>query len=212
MKKRGIWAVCLLIGIILCGCKDVEEQPEAVVSEPTVATVNGVMKITVSDPNKKCNEIIQTVYTDEQLLALSDALKNGDIDNIMELNQAYPVECLRIFFDSTGMYNVIYRSEHHMLDVLVLERSKQGRNPRDIHCSENNLYQNVRSSEELDAITVGTTLEQVKQLDPGGDYWNTGRWETINDFNYSTHFTSDGYQFRVYYNQNSVTKVEKTVI
>lgn len=153
------------------------------------------LKIKISPSNKSLVDLVSRLYDESQLL---DLVKfNGSID---ELNDRYPIECLR---ENNDTYRVAYLGEE---SVAVLLFDNDGKKLL------GNVYKIQLSKNDFSSLTKGQSLEKVREIDPNGEYLflYTGR----NDIpKVSSHYTKDGYLIAIKYdNSNNILSINEDLI
>ena len=152
------------------------------------------MNFSPSPSTKSVLELITQTYIRPQLEEI--AQYSG---NLNELNDSYPIECLRKKGDT---YRVSFWGEDS-LAILIFD--SEGNK------SFGKVYTQSPVAAEFNAVLPGKTVEDVKLIDPEGEYLflYTGR----NDYPYSTHYTRDGYFVIVEYDStNTVIAITKELI
>lgn len=133
--------------------------------------------------NKPLRELVTVTYTYEELQEI-DAQK-FDYD---ELNEKYPVECLRWF--GWERYRVVYQGDGCYLEIRLQE---------DGSYSSSWLVVPEHPLEVFSTDLFGTHAYDITQMDKSGVYgFPSGT--TSPDMG-STHFTTDGYRIILRYNQ-----------
>lgn len=153
------------------------------------------LKIETSPPDKSLIDLASKIYNKQQLSEI--AKFNGSID---ELNTQYPIECLR---DDNDTYRVSYLGDGSIA-VLLFD-----------NCG-NRLFGNIYNTQllksDLDKLEKGQLLEEVRKIDPDGEYLflYTGRNDTPK---VSSHYTKDGYLITIEYDDsNIIVDVHQTYI
>ena len=143
------------------------------------------MNVELSLLDESIIELSSNVYESSQLNDIADF--RGSID---ELNEVYPIECLR---KVDGLYRASYLGDDGVCVVLFDESGNSlfGR-----------IYNTQLKKDDFALLSIGESVDSVKKIDPDGDYafLNAGR----NDFpKTSTHCTKDGYMITVRYSELS---------
>ena len=153
------------------------------------------MKFEISPSDKSLIDLVSKIYSEPQL---SEIVKfDGLID---ELNTQYPVECLR---EDNGVYRASYLGDGSIAVLLFDNYGKR-------------LYGNIYSTQllrsDFDVITKCQSLEDVRMIDPNGEYLflYTGRDDTPKQ---SSHYTKDGYLITIEYDaSNTVISIDEELI
>ncbi len=152
----------------------------------------GKLKIELSPTDQTVNELATTVYTKEQLSEIAHF--NGTLD---DLNAQYPIECIREVF---GIYRISYLGDKTIAVILFDDTGS---------LLFGNTYSTQLFRSEFEALSEGQTLEQVRTIDPNGEYLflYTGRNDTPK---ISSHYTRDGYLITVEYDDlNVIQKIQE---
>lgn len=209
----ALMSLALCVALCACGSKAPEvpttqaattEAPstETTISELPAETV-ALEEFTLrTSPAKMVSELVTTIYTEEELQGIRGFLFNYVEDNssypsIEEVNQHYPVECIRIFAPGFAKgYRVVYLGETGIVVLGVHEMDGK----YEVYRWD---YEEIEHSlEEYLAIPTGTDIEEIQAMSPGGDYsrvFMSGAtsFEGIDLF--TSHPTTDGYMVRIYY-------------
>lgn len=128
-------------------------------------------------------ELIHTI-TDEAALD-SYCNENSNFESITAL---YPAECIRKRGEN---YLVLYRTTNGWLR-LTFDSSQQ-------YIGKEILRVSTATSKSLSKIEIGMSVEVVQEIDPEGNYsFMYASWSGFPAISY--HYTTDGYQFFVHYN------------
>lgn len=157
----------------------------------------GVNDLTIEiSPSEKSIIDLASVIYDE--LQLSELAKFNGLMN--ELNAEYPIECLR---EDRGIYRVSYLGDGSIAVILFDD-------------SGNKLLANIYSTQllksDFDGLVKGQTLEDVRAIDPNGEYLflYTGRNDTPKA---SSHYTKDGYLITIKYDAlNTIISINEELI
>ncbi|MBQ8393471.1 MAG: hypothetical protein IJX51_06845 [Clostridia bacterium] len=144
------------------------------------------LNIEISPLDKSLLDLATTIYDESQL---SKIVKfNGSID---ELNDQYPIECLRKDNDT---YRVAYLGDG---SIVVLLFDNYG----------NRLFGHIYNTQllksDFEGLIKGQSLEEVRRIDPNGEYLflYTGRNDTPK---VSSHYTKDGYLITIEYDISNI--------
>lgn len=167
-------------------------------SEDEVTTVIKWMK-NISDNERFADELIKTVYTEDELTNFDPRLKT-----IVEQNLA---ECVRIFDEN--VFYIILKSQSRYL-FLEYDLTK------DIHYPVNITYSDCKLLlSDFSPISLNTsTIADVKRIDSYGKYSNSAQSMQFS----SAHYTIDGYRIYITYSMSkdiepySVEKITKDEI
>lgn len=144
------------------------------------------LKTEISPPDRSLIDLASQIYDEPQLSEL--AKFNGLID---ELNAQYPIECLR---EDNGTYRASYLGDGSIAVLLFDDtgNSLLGK-----------IYRTHLLKSDFDRLVKGQTLEEVKIIDPNGEYLflYTGRNDTPK---ISTHYTKDGYLITIEYDVSNI--------
>lgn len=185
------------------------------VQEGTITECFFGIELPASDAN--INDIITHEYSDRQLehirKLISYVLTYQDMGeyivpilerapdgyeytawNIQQLNANFPIECIRKeeLDDGELRYAVYYRSTSWLLELEFLEDGSF------VHAE----FYDVRNKSEFDNICVGDRFEDVKSIDPGGNY------TYYHNYYYlvvsppprtSSHYLAEGYMLEIKY-------------
>lgn len=114
---------------------------------------------------------------------------------LSELNQKYPVECMR---ETERMKTAVYLSDNSIVFVYFDLNGNQS--------AISNKYGLQHTSAEFRAIPIGKKLADVMEFDPDGSYLFL--YTGMNLSPHSTHCTKDGYLVTITYDeQNTVTGI-----
>ena len=153
------------------------------------------MNFEISPFDKNINDLVSQIYDESQILELLNF--DGSID---ELNNNYPIECLR---KEKGIYRAAYLGNEC---VVILLFDKDG-NSLSAKKHRTQLIKNDFSS-----LKIGDSLEEVRLIDSDGEYLflYTGR----NDVpKVSYHYTQDGILITIEYNEsNTIISINEELI
>ena len=144
------------------------------------------LKIEASPSDKSIVELASKTYDETQLSELV-VLR----DSINEVNLKYPIECLR---EINGTYRASYLGDKKIA-VLLFDDSGNWLLGK-IYCTQ-------RTKSDFDSLKVGQRLDEVRAIDPDGEYLflYTGR----NDVQrVSSHYTRDGYLITIRYDDSNI--------
>lgn len=153
------------------------------------------MKYSISDTSRTLHTLITNTYTQEQLDEIEKISADFEV-----LNKKYPAQCVRK--DET-LYRVVYASENKLL---ILNYDMKGAIV---------LHKQVSpkvEKKDLDQVKIGISVEDVQAIDETGEFYflYTGNTDTPK---ISTHYTTDGYLFRIYYDDSwNVLGVDVSII
>ena len=175
--------VAILVAMVICLCSCNQRTPDA----PDV-----------SDPEANAFELIQHVYTDEELDEIDTQAQEL---TLKELHARYPVECLRYVGDESICYICYYTSQDRIL--------------REYYDADGELlpvYNHVLTlfdDETVAAISVGESVSQVMERIPDGDY--TFLYASWSEFpKISQFYTYSGYCVTVRYDDDmKVSSIDK---
>ena len=153
------------------------------------------VKIEISPSDKSLVDLTSTTYDMQELSNII-----GFNGSMSELNDKYPIECLRKDGD---IYRVSYLGQDC---IAVLQFDSLG----------NAIVGNIHTAQllrsDFDGLVEGRSLDDVMQLDPNGDYafLYTGR----NDVpKVSSHYTKDGYRITNGYDaSNIITGINEELV
>jgi hypothetical protein len=131
-------------------------------------------------------ELIEHIYSDAEL---TDIWRFKG--SLSELNQKYPVECLRV---TETMKSVVYLSEHNIVFVYFDRNGNQS--------AISNKYGLKHTSAEFMTLQIGDTLTDVMEFDPDGSYLFL--YTGVKSPRGSTHCTKDGYLVLISYDEHSI--------
>lgn len=153
------------------------------------------LKIQTSLSSKSLHDLSSKIYEKEELSKI--AVFNGSIE---QLNKEYPIECIR---NNNGAYRVVYLGEE---DIAVLLFDSDGNKYR------GSIYTVRLTKNDFEHLTEGLTLEDVRKVDPDGEYLflYTGRNDTPR---LSSHYTKDGFLITIEYDSlnNIINKYEELI-
>ena len=144
------------------------------------------LNIEISSPDKSLLDLATSIYDESQLSKIVEF--NGSID---ELNDQYPIECLRKDNDT---YRVAFLGDE---SIVVLLFDNYG----------NRLFGNIYNTHllksDFEGLIKGQSLEEVRRIDPNGEYLflYTGRNDTPK---VSSHYTKDGYLITIKYDISNI--------
>lgn len=143
------------------------------------------MIVEVSPSDKSLTDLATQTYDERQLTELAQF--GGAIN---ELNEKYPIECMRKGNDT---YRVSYLGDGSIA-VLVFDNSGNK--------LLGNTYSVQLSKSDFDGLENGQLLEEVQALDPNGEYLflYTGRNDIPRE---SSHYTIDGYLITIEYDDSN---------
>lgn len=151
--------------------------------------------INMSNLDANVKELITIEYNDEEINRI-----NEYECTMFELNEIYPIECIR---ETENGYRVTYWGEKCILELFF---DKNGSKINGKICIA------LKSKYDFEKLVVGKSLQDVRILDPKGDYLflYTGR----NDIpKVSTHYTKDGYLIKITYDEkNQITRIDEELI
>ena len=153
------------------------------------------LKIEISPPDKSLINLASKVYDEQQLLEL--AKFHGLLN---ELNAKYPIECLR---EDSGTYRASYLGDESIAVILFDDSGTK---------LLGNIYSVQLSKSDFDGLTKGQSIEEVKTIDPNGEYLflYTGRNDTPK---VSSHYTKDGYLITIEYDDfNTIISINEELI
>ena len=131
----------------------------------------------------------ELIHTDEELNKL--ASKEDDFDQD-ELFDHYGHSLYIAKSDSEAIYHLTYYGEDKVLTVLYDPSSL-------LSCKISSSFYPVRfSKEHFSSVTIGSTLKEVQELDPKGEYLYP---ESSNVYCISNHFTTEGILISIQYNR-----------
>ena len=153
------------------------------------------LNIEISPPDKSLVDLASKIYKKTELSELMEF--NGSLN---ELNNKYPIECLR---EDNGMYRVSYLGDASVAIFLFDGYGKKvfGRT-----------YTTQLLKSDFDRLVKGQPLDRVRAIDPNGEYLflYTGRNDTPK---VSSHYTKDGYLITIEYDDsNVVTSMNEKLI
>lgn len=153
------------------------------------------LKIEISPSDKSLIVLASKIYDKPQLSEL--ARFNGSFD---ELNAQYPIECLR---EDNGTYRASYLGDG---SIAVFLFDNYG------NILWGNIYSTRLLKSDFDGLTKGQSLEEVRIIDPNGEYLfhYTGRNDTPK---VSSHYTKDGYLITIEYDaSNTIISINEKLI
>ena len=143
-----------------------------------------VMGIPIIESNVNIFDVLECEYSPDEIQNIMNMRVT-----LPELNEKYPVKCLKMHNDA---YYAYYRSDENLL-ILLYDREGVKKNYRlcfpDVSC------------DRLTSITSGTSLTEVQSIDPKAHY----TFLYAGDINFpkvSTHYTTDGYMVQITYDEN----------
>lgn len=153
------------------------------------------LKEKICSTDKKIDELVSKRYSDSQLLTITQL--NATME---ELNEQYPIECLRKVGNT---YRVSYLGNDSVAVILFDSRENKilGR-----------VYSLHLTKADYNGLAIGQSLEIVQKTDPNGEYLflYTG---SDNAPKISTHYTKDGYLIAVEYDEgNTITRITTSLI
>ena len=197
MKKRMIRILVLfafaVMGTACNSGKEIIAAPETTIQIKEKEN----MTFKVSPENLTVFELVTTEYDDEQLHKIS-----GFRGSIIELNDEYPIECLR-HIEKGSLYRASYVGDSKVLTIWF---------------NDNGELQMIRTSllspskAQFDELTIGQSFDDVYQLDPTAEYdfLNTGRTDSPKA---SSHYSSDGWLIHISYDdQFQITNIISELI
>jgi len=194
--RRIIAIAMALILSMLCSCAggggDGGGNPTPI--DPTyINEKETVLGVEVSPREKTLIRLASRVYDDQQIAEITAF--EGSID---ELNAVYPIECLRKHhYGDYVYYRASYLGDGQ---VAVIEFDDSG----------NYLFGAVFTvwlpKSDFDGFWTGQPLEEVKAIDPYGDY--SFRYASMTEYpEASLHCTTDGYLILIFYESGGSTYV-----
>lgn len=153
------------------------------------------LKYETSPSNKSILDLANKIYNEPQLFEIVKF--NGSMN---ELNAQYPIECLR---ENNGIYRASYLGDGNIA-VLLFDNSGNK--------LWGNIYTTQVSKSDFDGLKKGQVLEEVRILDPNGEYLflYTGRNDTPK---VSSHYTNDGYLITIEYDSlNTIVNINEELI
>lgn len=153
------------------------------------------LEVKLSPSEKTLVDLVTETYSDTQLLEITQF--SGKIN---ELNKQYPIECVRKIENT---YRVSYLGDY---SVAVIVFDKSGNRIL------GNVYSMLQSKSVFSSLTKGQSLEEVKEIDPKGEYLflHTGRNDAPK---ISTHYTKDGYLITIEYDTtNTILNIMEEMI
>lgn len=142
------------------------------------------MSVRLSPQDETLYELSTEIYDDYELKNIAEF--SG---TLQELNANYPIECIRKI--SAG-YRASYCGEFNVTSI-IFDASGQK--------IIGNVYQTSKEKIYFDDLSVGDSIEDVKEIDSAASYsfLYTGRNDTPKQ---SVHYTSDGYLITIEYDNN----------
>ena len=139
------------------------------------------LDVKTSPSDKNMNDLVSQIYDESQLNVILQF--NG---NINQLNDIYPIECLR----KVGEH---YRASYvgnNSIAIIVFDKSGKK--------LTGNIFSTQCLKADFDELEKGKSLDNVKNIDPKGEYLflYTGRNDTPR---ISSHYTKDGYLITIEY-------------
>ena len=159
--------------------KDIMIEPAARMYDRKVANT----EIPVSSAYKKTNDLITHYYTAEEIEEMMQF--SG---NIVELNEKYPIECVRQGYNN--YYYVRYCGE----DCVVTFAFDENGNNEDVWKQKVSLPKSA-----FDELHVGNYGTEVWAIDPKGGYRS--------GFSFSEHYTADGYYIYLTYENAQIKTI-----
>jgi hypothetical protein len=196
MKKKICVLVIFAFFVICAACnsgKEVIAEPEATIQIKEKEN----MTIKVSPDNLTVFELVTTEYDDEQLLKMSEFR-----GSIIELNNNYPIECLRHIEKGT-LYRASYVGDSKVLTFWFNDDGE-------IQMIKTSLLSPPKA--QFDELAIGQSFDDVYQLDPTAEYdfLNTGRTDSPK---ISSHYSSDGWLIHISYDdQLQITRIISELI
>lgn len=144
------------------------------------------MNVKISPSEKSLFDLATKIYEDSQLLELVKF--SGKIN---ELNNQYPIECLR---NINGVYRASYLGDGSVAVLLFDDSGNR---------LSGNIYSTQLLTSDFDGLAKGQLLSEVRAIDPNGEYLflYTGRNDTPK---VSSHYTKDGHLITIAYDASNV--------
>lgn len=173
-----VFVVVFILLCFFCGC-DSAAKEENVSKEQT----------------RNITEQIARLYSDAELTNIYSF--KGSLE---ELDQKYPVECLR---ETEETKRAIYLGNHSIVFVYFDLNGNQS--------SVSKMHELRHTSDAFKKIHIGDTLTDVMEFDPNGEYLFL--YTGVQLPHASSHFTTDGYLVVISYDSsNTVTSVNISMI
>lgn len=153
------------------------------------------LKVKISSSEKTLIELVSKIYSDQELLKIVQF--NG---SIKDLDIQYSIECLRY---NNDIYRVSYLGNSSV--AVILYDGSGNKISGGIHSTQ-------KLKSDFSGITRGQLLEDVRKLDPTGEYLflYTGRDDVPK---ISFHYTKDGYLIAIEYDDtNTVVSLKEELI
>ncbi len=183
--KRKIKIIPLLLAVLcfLCSCGKKENEPFDI--EKCVS------------PNININRMFLKKYSQDEI----EKIRKFD-GTIEELNKEYPIKCVRKY-DSDNCYRISYLGENNIVQVWYLANEEK------VYPI---LYKFSCPKKKLEELKLGTSVEEVQETDPDGDYAflyvSSDEAPLI-----SEHYTKDGYLITIDYDKDyKITKINEELI
>ena len=152
---------------------------------------NSTVQIPPNDRN--ICDIVTVIYSDEEIAQVPFFGMDGQ--TIHDLNKRYPIECIRL--DPDGIYLVKYKGE---TGVSVSYYDLEGNNLIGAgHTVTATTFSAKLPKAAFDHISVGESLATVLDVT---NYGSFSGGEDYDEPPHSTHWTSDGYAIRFFYNND----------
>lgn len=153
------------------------------------------LNIEIAPPDKGLVDLASKIYNESELLEITRF--DG---SLKELNNKYPIACLR---EDNGIYRAAYLGDGS-IGIFLFDGSGNKLSAK--------TYSMQRFKSDFDGLTKGQSLDEVRAIDPNGEYLFlfTGR----NDIpRVSSHYTKDGYCITIAYDAlNAITSINKELI
>lgn len=183
---------------------DLRYYSDAVVDYCTLNRVDRVV-VLYSLSNFMTDTNFGRLYATQNVQSLVTKLYNAEeleeISNFegtyYELSGKYPIQCSKTLGDS---YRVAYLGEDRVAVLLFNSKGEK---------LGGEVYMTAKGYSDFADISVGDSMDQVKNLDPTGYYpvSITGK-----DRIRSEHYTSDGFLITIYYDQNVIAEITTELI
>lgn len=175
--------------------EDTSEPKELTLWMPPEATAETLPPEDIElrlSPAKMVSELVSKTYNLPELRMICEFR-----GTLSELNQRYPVECVRVYAPQfIKGYRITYVGENAIV-ILDVDENENG----EYVVYRGDYVEIEHSLDEYLAIPEGSYIEDVKAISPGGDY-NRTVVHSISFYGldlFSTHPTTDGYLVRIYY-------------
>ena len=183
MKKLKTISFVVAIICLLCSCVKKENEPFDI--EKCVS------------PNININRMFLKKYSQDEI----EKIRKFD-GTIEELNKEYPIKCVRKY-DSDNCYRISYLGENNIVQVWYLANEEK------VYPI---LYKFSCPKKKLEKLKLGTSVEEVQETDPDGDYAflyvSSDEAPLI-----SEHYTKDGYLITIDYDDDyKITKINEELI